>query len=106
MVVIELRLRGLLCMENCGARVQAALAAVPGVKAVRIDPDFKVARIDASPNVQVIFDNRRMSDDCSSLAFMLGLVAIILYSYNAHRVLQKKPTYSLATPVSLFIFIL
>lgn len=60
MVVIELRLRGLLCMENCGARVQAALAAVPGVKSVSLDPDFKLARIDASPNVQVIFGNTRL----------------------------------------------
>lgn len=53
MVVVELRLRGLLCMVNCGARVQAALARVPGVESVKIDVDLKQATLEASPIVKV-----------------------------------------------------
>lgn len=52
-MVIELRLGGLLCMENCGACVQAALEKIQGVESVEISSDLRLARIEAGPNVQV-----------------------------------------------------
>lgn len=53
MVSKRLIIRGMLCDENCGARVRAALAAVPGVNKVDLDFASKEATVEGAPQVTV-----------------------------------------------------
>ena len=48
--MVRLKVDGLVCSSVCAVRTQRALAALPGVDAVRIDFDSGIATIEGTPH--------------------------------------------------------
>ncbi len=54
--VVRLRVDGLVCSSVCAVRTQQALAALPGVDAVRVDFDSGIATIHGTPRAAAEYE--------------------------------------------------
>ncbi|KAE8969853.1 hypothetical protein PR003_g28389, partial [Phytophthora rubi] len=53
LLVVELAVEGMMCMQNCGSTVQRALRGVAGVASAVVDFERRSARVECEPRARV-----------------------------------------------------